>query len=150
MYRRQRVNWRNKWIKEIISTNDRILMCVCGASGSGKTCLIYSRLTQPIEDIYQPAFKQVVYVYRFWQTLYSNFKGDVKPSVTFVCVERKNNVEASDSFIVDQSFQVFAYKKTLVLYKNSCEEILQCKASSTLATAGRQNNLSVIFIIQNL
>ena len=35
-------------------------MCVGGASGSGKTWLIYSMLTQPIVGIFQPAFKSVV------------------------------------------------------------------------------------------
>ena len=35
-------------------------MFVCGATGSEKKWLIYSMLTQPTEDLIQPAFKHVV------------------------------------------------------------------------------------------
>ena len=62
-------------------------------------------LTQPIDGIFQPLFKHVVHIYRLWQTIYSDFKRDVKAPNTFVCVDEKSSVEASDSFIVDQIIQ---------------------------------------------
>ena len=42
------------------------------------------------------------------------------------------------------------HKKTLVIFDNSCEEILQSKAFSILVTAGNHKDLSVIFIKDNL
>ena len=84
-------------MNKVIPTSERIFMCVCGSSGSGKTELIRSMLTRPkLQNgsgggIFQPNFDHIVYVYRYWQTVYDKIRQDLRETsnqtiLHFFCV----------------------------------------------------------------
>lgn len=158
-------------------------MCVCGSSGSGKTELIRSMLTRPkLQNgsgggIFQPNFDHIVYVYRYWQTVYDKIRQDLRETsnqtiLHFFCVVNQQQQQIptknvfyqpppksdkdEDEDVVNRIVQFVAgvqksgAQKCLLIFDDSCEEILESKSFSTLATAGRHQNLSVIFIKHNL
>lgn len=143
-------------MNEVISTKERVFMCICGASGSGKTSLILSMLTEPVGcgGMFQPPFTKIVYYYKFWQPIYNDFKACLQNSIEFVDC---NNQSASTNGGFDELLSETLYNseseklvKKLAIFDDSCDEILASKSFATLATAGRHKGISVIFIKHNL
>ena len=60
-------------------------MCISGASGSGKTFLLYCMLTEPnkLGGIFQPNYSKILYFYRFWQPIYNNFLASLGNKIKF-------------------------------------------------------------------
>lgn len=142
---------------KLISTRERVFICICGSSGSGKTRLIYSMLTcsRPQgSGIFHPPFYKIVYIYKYWQSIFDCFKRDVRVPITF-CLYNGNSDSDDDSFVkslIDEhgSSSASVTRRCLLIFDDSCDKILQCEAFSDLATAGRHKNLDVIFIKHNL
>ena len=77
--------------EKLISTENRIFMCICGASGSGKTHLLLNMLTSRSDSIFWPRLEKVILFYRHWQTIYEQFSQDVPSKVFFGNVVETEN-----------------------------------------------------------
>ena len=135
-------------------------MCVCGSSEPGKSFLIYKMFREPVatSGIFQPPFYQVFVFYRFWQSVYDQMAAECSPHFIFHCISSliTEGVERSSNGIDDwlnkfvENFEPVTGQSTLLLFDDSCEEVLESKAFENLATAGRHKKLHVIFIKHNL
>ena len=135
-------------------------MCVCGSSESGKSFLIYKMFREPVatSGIFQPPFYQVFVFYRFWQSVYDQMAAECSPHFIFHCISSliTEGVERSSNGIYDwlnkfvENFEPVTGQSTLLLFDDSCEEVLESKAFENLATAGRHKKLHVIFNKHNL
>ena len=170
-----------------ISTNERVFMCISGSSGTGKTHLILSMLTEPMGDgclgIFHPQFDKIIYFFRFWQPIYNDFKSRLKNSIVFsrcppaaaresggengslsngeydvgegggddgtITSDHNTFNQILDNLFAD-SAAAASKQHTVLVFDDSCEEILQSRSFATLATAGRHKNLHAIFIKHNL
>ena len=136
-------------MNKIIPTTERIFMCIAGASGTGKTQLILSMLTIDPEvsekrnTTFQPQFKKVIYFYRHWQNVYDEFLKRLGPSTI-------NFLECTGVDSIHQIYSGVEHDNTLLVFDDSCEEILQSVEFANLATSGRHKGLHVIFIKHNL
>ena len=124
-------------------------MCLTGASGTGKTQLILSMLTKDprnyndVETFY-PKYNNVVYFYRFWQPVYDVFLQRLSSGV--IKFVKGVTADALDKVIDDAN----PTQSTMLVFDDSCEEILQSASFANLATAGRHKGLHVIFIKHNM
>ena len=160
-------------MNKLISTKERVFMCVCCASGSGKTRLTLDKLSVPIETVgvFQPPFDNIIYFYRFWQPVYNEFLRRIQANVIFKQCEDagpKNDDYDSGTPGKAGNASVDSYLKdllsdknngnqpkndsqsTLLIFDESCDEILQSKLFATLATAGRHKGFHIVFIKHNL
>lgn len=126
-------------MNKLISTLNRVFMCIAGPSGSGKTQLIYSMLRF---GTFQPDYSGIIYFYRHWQPIYDMFLADVK-NIEFV---QTPDFDLIDSLNSDNQ----SHKNTLLIFDDVCEEILSNERFSNLSTSGRHKHISVIFIKHNL
>ena len=169
----------NNEMNKLISTENRIFMCICGASGSGKTHLLLNMLTSRSDGIFWPRFEKVILFYRHWQTIFEQFYQDVPSKVFFENVVETENetglaklgnqkhqtpghktshsrIDTLISKLSDHQSQeskyhtTFGNEKALAIFDDSCEEILQSANFANLATAGRHKGVNVIFIKHNL
>ena len=58
-------------MNKLISTKNRVLMSMVGPSESGKTQLIYERLTN---GTFQPKFDKIYFFYQYYQSLYDKMQ----------------------------------------------------------------------------
>ena len=72
-------------MNKVISTDQRVFMCICGSSGSGKTNLILDILSQNFETggLFKPCFHKIVYFYKYWQPIYNLFNQHVPCKLFF-------------------------------------------------------------------
>ena len=132
-----------------ISTNDHIFMCLVGASGTGKTRLILSMLTKA--QTFQPPFQKVIYVYRHWQTIFDEFTSLLGSQVvSFLQFTTDNPFDYISTLQASASFSNNSKQPLLLVFDDSCEEILQSADFANLATSGRHKGLNTIFIKHNL
>ena len=75
-------------MNKVISSDNRIIMCICGSSESGKTHLLLTMLTSPSysNGIFWPRFEKVIFYYRHWQTIYDQFSREIRNKVFFKSV----------------------------------------------------------------
>ena len=164
-------------MNKLISTKERVFMCVCGSSGTGKTQLILSMLSTPtvLQGVFQPPFEHIVYIYRYWQPVYYDFLKNLGKSVKVefkCCIQSKNLITNTlnnssgasneencvDDLILSELHAIsekhsnigYPQKKKLLIFDDCGEEVMESKAFATLATAGRHKNISTIFIKHNL
>ena len=138
-------------MNKVIPTTERVFMCVTGASGTGKTHLILDMLTIDPAKIphrqystFQPQFDHILYFYRHWQSVYNEFVKRLTPNVIeFV---EGTGVDVITDIVGRSNPQI----KTLMIFDDSCEEILQSVQFANLATSGRHKGLHVIFIKHNM
>ena len=118
-------------MNKIISTSERLFMAVCGSPCCGKTELIFQVL---LRNTFYLKFKSICYFYQHEQPKFSS-------------IERDLNI-----FFTNFSGFEFITKLEicLLVFDDSCEEILNEKEFSKLATAGRHRNISVIYVKHNL
>ena len=146
-------------MNKLISTENRIFMCVVGPSECGKTRLIFDMLTS--NTFYKP-FDKIYYCYRHWQGIYDKFRKSLN-NIEFIQLAQ-DSFEIVDSIvhetnpIIKQQQQqqrgnakdnVDKYR-TLMIFDDVAEELLRNDNFSNLATSGRHKNISVIFIKHNL
>ena len=133
-------------MNKAIPTDEHIFMCMVGASGTGKTRLILSMLTE--FHTFYPPFRRIIYVYRHWQPIFDKFNEQLGPSViTFIQLSVDNPFEFIDTLTGNQGGP---NTKWLLIFDDSCEEILQSAEFANLATSGRHKGLNTIFIKHNL
>ena len=140
-------------MNKIISTHERIFMCITGASGTGKTQLILSMLTLDPDSsartytTFQPEFEHIIYFYKYWQPVYDTFIQRLTLSkIEFV---QGTSSEVINNVMLNESSSSTTTRK-LLIFDDSCEEILQSAEFVNLATAGRHMGIHVIFIKHNL
>lgn len=118
-------------MNKVILTDERVFMAVVGPSGSGKTRLVHKMLAG---NTFQPKLPKVYYFYRHYQEIYNKMKRDVNieflPCIDFDMIEGLTDC--------------------LLVFDDSCEEIYNDRRFLKLATAGRHQNLHVIYIKHNL
>lgn len=137
-------------MNKIIPTTERVFMCITGASGTGKTQLILSMLTiNPNIKIktmttFQPNYKKIVYFYRHWQSVYNDFMQRLGPET--IEFQQCAGVDAIENLYSEQRTEL----TTLLIFDDSCEEILESAEFANLATSGRHKGLHVIFIKHNM
>ena len=106
-------------------------MAVCGPSCCGKTELILEML---LVGTFFPEFQTIYYFYQHDQP-------------KFQSLEKKLNIH----FQHFPNFELISeWENCLLVFDDSCEEILNDKEFSKLATAGRHRNISVINVIHYL
>lgn len=136
-------------MNKVVSTTDRVFMCITGASGTGKTQLILSMLSKSATDNEQhttfiPSYNKIIYFYRHWQPIYEEFTRRLTPVVIeFI---QSADAETLDSLVNNASGNI----NHLLIFDDSCEEILQSAAFANLATSGRHKGMHVIFIKHNM
>lgn len=138
-------------MNKVIDTTERVFMCISGASGTGKTQLISSMLTLEPEEqpprqytTFQPEYKRIKYFYRHWQPVYDQFISRLTPAII-------GFVQAAGDEVIDKTIEEARPDvKTLLIFDDSCEEILQSRSFANLATSGRHKGLHVIFIKHNV
>ena len=120
------------WIKFYLSKNK--FFPLVGPSGSGKFYLIFDWLKI---GTFQPAFEFFFNFYQHSQHLYSQ-------------VQRKNLkfTQGVDFDLIEKLPKNGT--KYLLIFDDSCEEILNSKHFVKIATAGRENGLNIIYIKHNL
>ena len=106
-------------------------MAVCGPSCCGKTELIFQML---LKNIFYPKFNSIYYFYQHEQPKFSS-------------MERNLNIFFTKFLGFDLISQL---ENRLLVFDISCKEIFNDKEFSKLATAGRQRNISVIYVKHNL
>ena len=123
-------------MNKIISTHERVFMSFVGPSGCGKSQLIFKMLES---GTFQPEFDKIFYFYQHHQPLYDQMTSVIR------------NIE----FIKSIDFQLIDDLPNdgtnyLLIFDDSCAEILKSKAFEKIATAGRHRKLNVIYIKHNL
>ena len=118
-------------MNKIISTTDRLFMAVCGPSCCGKTELIFKML---LENTFSPKFLLIFYFYQHEQPI-------------FKLLEAKLNIQVTKFSNFDLISEL---ENCLFVFDDSCEEIFMDKVFSKLATAGRHEHISVIYVKHNL
>ena len=88
---------------------------------------------------FQPKFDKIYFFYQHSQPLYDVMQKEIE-NLHFV---RGVNFEFNDSLKSNDT-------KYLLIFDNSCEEIINSKAFVDIATAGRYRGLSTIYIKHNL
>ena len=101
----------------VISTETRVFMCVCGSPESGKTHLSMNMLTQN-NGIFQPRFEKIVFFYRFWQPVHDCF------------IRKCSAKKFSENFSVLKKFPAGTSWKTNPLHKFSSPVKLPSQQSS--------------------
>ena len=126
-------------------------MSVVGASGTGKTNLIFGLLYYPITykqyGIFTPAFHHTVYFYKFWQPIYDDFillANALQRKIQFEKIETRDDL---DNAVKDLTL---SNDKRLLIFDDSCEELLDSSAFLTIATAGRHKGLHAVYVKHNI
>ena len=164
-------------MNKVISTDNRVFMCICGSSGSGKANLILDILSQNKETggFFNPGFHKVVYYSKYWQPIYNLFNQvvpcklffrkclSVNPTITSPDLIAKKS-KSDSSLQIESLFQsllnhqsvnsgfktTVGNEKVLAVFDDSCDEILQSAGFANLATVGRHKGVNVIFIKHKL
>ena len=118
-----------------IDTNERVFMSVVGPSGSGKSNFILEMLES---RIFVPAYDKIFFFYLFYQKNLE--KLEKRPEVELI-----NSTDFSFVFDLPQDGT-----KYLLIFDDSCEEIMANKNFNKLTTAGRHKNLNTILVKHNL
>ena len=122
-------------MNKTIPTTERVFMSLVGPSGCGKTQLIYEMLKH---GTFQPPFEKIYYFFQFNQPIFSLMIQDI-PNIEFIkCV---------DFELIDN---LPSNNPTLLIFDDSCDEIMKSKSFEKLAIAGRHRKMSVIYIKHNL
>ena len=109
-------------------------MSLVGPSGCGKSQLVWQMLKN---GTFQPPFEKVYYFYQYDQPLFNQMRQEM-PNIEFVkCVDFELIENLPD-------------RKTLLIFDDSCDEIMKSKGFEKLAIAGRHRQMSVIYIKHNL
>ena len=106
-------------------------MAIVGPSDCGKTELIFRRLRG---STFYPRFKKVLYLYKEMHPISSERERDL--GIEF---KKFKNLE----FFRD-------IKQCLLIFDDSCDEIFNYKEFVKIATAGRHENIDVIYVRHNL
>lgn len=109
-------------------------MSLVGPSGCGKSQLIFDMLKI---GTFQPEFEKIYYFYQYYQPLFGMMEREFK---NCECIK---NV---DFEMIDNLPSV----KTLLIFDDSCDEIMKSKSFEKLAIAGRHRQMSVIYVKHNL
>ena len=135
-------------------------MCISGASGSGKTFLLHCMLTEPnkLGGIFQPNYSKILYFYRFWQPIYNKILASLGNKIKFEKCDA-GDFEKFINYAIQVSLSQFStsfsnkeveQNMLLVIFDDSCEESFQSRFFVNLCTAGRHQNIHLIFIKHNL
>ena len=123
-------------MNKVISSKERVFMSLVGPSGCGKSQLIFDMLKS---GTFQPEFDKIYYFYQYHQPLYTLMKQHIAQIEFIQCVD----FEKIDKLPNDG-------RKYLLIFDDSCDEIMRSKSFEKLAIAGRHRNMSVIYIKHNL
>lgn len=123
-------------MNKIISTNDRVFISLVGPSGCGKSNLIYDWL---LNGVFQPSFDKILYFYQHFQPLYTQMQHNIENIEFIQCVDFDMINNLPNNGI-----------NYLLIFDDSCEEILNSKQFTKIATAGRHRGLNVLYIKHNL
>ena len=116
-------------MNKTIPRTERVFMSLVGPSGCGKTQLIYEMLKH---GTFQPPFEKIYYFFQFNQPIFSLMIQDI-PNIEFIkCV---------DFELIDN---LPSNNPTLLIFDDSCDEIMKSKSFEKLAIAGRHRKMSVI------
>ena len=121
-------------MNKIISTKERILNSLVGPSGSGKSHLIFDWLKI---GTFQPAFDKIFCFYQHYQPLYSQMQRKNLKFIRGVDFDLIENLPKNGT-------------KYLLIFDDSCEEILNSKQFVNIATAWRHRGLNSLYIKHNL
>ena len=123
-------------MNRLISTKNRIFICLVGPSDSGKTYLIYEWLKV---GTFPPNFDKYYFFYQHPQPLYDVMQKEIDniEVVQGVHFEFINSLKNNGT-------------KYLLIFDDSCAEICNSKEFVDLATAGRHRGFSTIYIKHNL
>lgn len=125
-------------MNKIISTNPHCFVCVVGASGCGKSRLIYDLLTKS-PSIFYPAFDYFVYFYQHWQDLYNRLQDDLGNQITFV-----NEVDFN---FIDN---LPGNRRHLLVFDDLYDKVAKLQKFVDLVVGGRHNNLHILLVKHNL
>ena len=123
-------------MNKIIPTKERVFISLVGPSGCGKSRLVFDWLTI---GTFQPSFDKVLFFYQHFQPLYE-------------CMQKIiTNIEFVQGVDFDMINNLPQDKTNyLLVFDDSCEEILRSKEFVKIATAGRHRGLNTIYIKHNL
>ena len=123
-------------MNKLISTDERVFMCVCGSSGSGKTQLICDMLAKK-SGIFQPSFQKIVYYYRFWQPIYKKFVDQVNGKTFFVKVDERNPTDGDSKLSFQQVTEKIQPSLRVSKHKlNRVENLISNLLNRTTETSG--------------
>ena len=120
-------------MKKIISTKDRLFMSVSGPSGSSKTDLFFQMF---LKGTFYPSYNKIFYFYLHDQPKYRSFVSHNKFDIEFI--------KLSSFEIVNN------LRDCMIVFDDTCEEFFNEKDFAKLATAGRHQNVHVIYVKHNL
>ena len=123
-------------MNKLISTINPIFISLVNHSETGKLQLNYNWLKT---GTFQPKFDKIYFFYQHSQPLYNVMQKEIE-NLEFV---QGVNFEFIDSPKNDST-------KYLLIFDDSCENICNSKAFNDIATAGRHQGLSIIYIKHNL
>ena len=125
-------------MNKLTFTKNRVFISLVGPSETGKSQLklIYNWLKN---GIFQPKFDKIYFFYQYSQTLYDVMQKEIE-NLEFV---RGVNFKLIDSLKNNST-------NYLLFFDDSCEEKCNSKAFVDIATAGRHQGLSTIYIKHNL
>ena len=123
-------------MKTVISTKNRVFISLVGPSKTGKSQLLYNWLKI---GTFQPKFDKKYFFYQHSQPLYDVIEKEIE-NLEFVLGV---NFEFLDSIKNNGT-------KYLLFFDHSCEEICNSNAFVDIATAGRHQGLSTIYVKHNL
>ena len=105
-------------------------MSVCGSRGSGKSYFVKNLLLNP--QILVEPFERILWVYKTWQPLFNDLG-----HVEFVneMPENMTGIQA---------------RRTLIIFDDWMSEAVESEFVSSLFTRGRHQNISPIFLSQNI
>ena len=123
-------------MNKLISTKNWVFISMVGRSETGKSQLTYNWLKN---GTFQPKFDKIYFFNRHCQPLYNVMQKEIK----YLELVQGVNFKIFDSLKNNGT-------KYLLIFDDSCEEIFNSKAFVDLATAGRHQVLSTIYIKHNL
>ena len=105
-------------------------MSVCGSRGSGKTYFVKNLILNP--NVLSEPFERIIWVYKTWQPLFNDLE-----NVEFVneIPDSMSEIQVRGTMIIFDDWMDVAVKNTFV---------------SDLFTNGRHQNISPVFLSQNL
>ncbi len=111
-------------------------MSVVGPSGCGKTQFVYNLLHF---KIFQPPFDKIFFFYKHFQPIYQQMQHEFSNIEFLSCIDFQLVQELpSDG------------TNYLMIFDDSCVELLKSKEFEKIATSGRHRGISVIYIKHNL
>ena len=119
-------------MNKVILTHDKVFMLIVGPSGCGKTELLFRMLKG---STFYPPFEKINYFYKEFQPLFKDMQR-VLPGIEFL---KYSGVDITKKL-----------SHCLLIYDDSCEEIVNDKEFVKMATSGRHRILHVIYVKHNL